>query len=212
MELEELKQAWQSMSRQLEKQNALALQSFKDRGMDKVRHLLRPLRWGQRFQIFAGAVLMLFAAPFWTGNLDNLRFATYGLLLHAYGLMLVLTAARNLYLQSELDTSLPVVELQKRLAALTAWRLREAVLYSVSGCFIWIPLVLTLFALMGADVWVNVPSMVVGMVLSGFACLALIYGLVRVPRLRRALEDSSIGRSMLRTQGLLDEIARFERT
>ena len=73
---------------------------------------------------------------------------------------LVLTAARNLYLQSRLDYGLPVLEIQRRVAELRAWRLREAVLYAATGCLIWVPFLLLLFASVGADVWKNAPQVV----------------------------------------------------
>jgi len=131
--------------------------------------------------------------------------------------MMVLTAARNLELQNRLDHTAPVVEIQRRLAALRYWRLREALIYGVTGCFIWIPLVLVGFELVGADLWVHAPAVVWGFIGSGAACLGLLYGIVRWSRrpgwerLRKALEDSSIGRSVLGTQAMLDELTRFER-
>jgi len=216
MELDEMKRVWQSLNQRMEQQHALSLRLFRDGRLEKVNRRLRPLRWGQRFQIVCGGLLMLLSAAFWSDHTDNFHLMVDGLMLHAYGLLLVLTAARNLYLQSRLDFAAPVVEIQKRLATLWVWRLREAVLYGVTGCFIWIPLVLVLFALVGADVWVYVPSIVVSFLASGVACLGVMYGLIRwsqLPghaRLRAVLLDSSIGRSVRDPQSMLDEIARFE--
>lgn len=217
MELDEMRQAWQALNKRFEQQQTFNLQMFRDDRADKARRRLRPLRWGQGIQIAAGVVLMFLAASFWIDHLDDLHLAAEGLLLHAYGLMLVVTAARNLYLQDRVDFAAPVVEIQKQLAALRQWRLREALLYGITGCFVWIPLVLVLFALLGADVWADVPLVVAGFIASGVACLGLMYGLIRwslLPgraRLRMALMDSSIGRSVLGTQAMLDEIARFEK-
>src|SRR5579872_1609075 len=201
MELDEMKQAWQTLNRRLEEQQALNLQLFRDGKLDKAHRRLRPLRWGQRLQILGGALLMLWAGSFWVDHLDNPHYVVYGLILHLYGLLLVLTAARNLYLQSQLDYSAPVLEIQRRLAALRVWRLKEAVIYGVTGCFMWVPLLFMLFALSGADVWANSPAVVWGNLAAGLGCLALFYGLIawsRRPgwgRLRAALEGSSIGRS-----------------
>lgn len=216
MELDEMKQAWQTLNRRLEEQQALNLQLFRDGKLDKAHRRLRPLRWGQRLQILGGALLMLWAGSFWTAHLDNLHYLVYGLSLHLYGLLLVLTAARNLYLQSRLDYAAPVLEIQRRLAALRVWRLQEAVIYGVTGCFVWVPLLFMLFALSGADVWANSPAVVWGNLAAGLGCLALFYGLIvwsRRPgwgRLRAALEGSSIGRSVRDTQLMLEELARFE--
>jgi hypothetical protein len=216
MELDEMKLAWQQVNRRLEQQQALNLQMFKDNRLDKADKALRPLRRGQIIQIVAGAALMLLFAPYWVAHRSTLHLMAYGLLMHAYGLMLILTAARNLYLQSRLDYVAPVVEIQRRIAALRTWRLREALLYGVTGCFIWIPLLLIGFQAAGADVWVTAPSVVWGNVAAGVACLAVLYGIVhwsRLPgheRFKAALDNSGIGRSVRRTQAMIDEIARFE--
>ena len=217
MELDEMKQAWQSLNHRLAQQHALSLQMFKDGKSDKARKALRPLWWGQLIQIAVGVVLMLQFAPYWVAHRHNLHLMAYGLLMHAYGLMWILTAALNLHLQSRLDYTAPVIEIQRRLAALRTWRLREALLYGVTGCFIWIPLLLIGFAQVGADVWVTARSVVWADVASGMACLVLMYGIVRWSRLpgherfRATLDNTIIGRSVRNTQAMLDEIARFER-
>lgn len=217
MELDDMRQIWQMLDQRLEQQRALSLQIFTDQKRDKARRKLQPLWWGQMIQIVTGIVLMLVFAPYWVAHLGNPHLMIYGLLLHAYGLMFVLTAARNLYLQSRLDYAASVLEIQHRIAALRTWRLREALLYGVTGCFIWIPLILIGFQHLGADVWVAAPWVVWAFIASGVVCLGLMYGLIYwswMPgheRLRTALENSGIGRSVRNTQEMLDEIARFER-
>jgi hypothetical protein len=217
MELDEMKQAWQSLDHRLEQQHALSLQMFRERKFDTARKALHPLWRGQVIQIAVGLVLMLQFAPYWVAHRHNLHLMAYGLMMHAYGLMCVLTAARNLHLQSRLDYAAPVIEIQRRLAALRTWRLREALLYGVTGCFIWIPLVLIGFDHVGADIWVTARLVVWADVASGVACLVLMYGIVRWSRLpgherfRATLDNTIIGRSVRNTQAMLDEIARFER-
>lgn len=217
MELDELKQIWQTLNRRLEEQQVLNLQLLRDGKLEKAHRRLRPLRWGQRLQILGGALLVLWAGPFWAEHLDNGHYLVYGLSLHLYGLLLVVTAARNLYLQSRLDYSASVLEIQQRLVALRVWRLKEAVIYGVTGCFIWVPLLFMLFAEGGADVWASSPAVVWGNLAAGTGCLALFCGLIiwsRRPgweRLRALLEDSSIGQSVRETQVMLEELARFER-
>lgn len=215
MELDDMKQAWKTLNQRLERQHALDLAAFRDGKLDQARRRLRPLWWGQLLQIVAGIFLMLLFAPYWVEHLDSPHLAVYGLLLHVYGLMFILTAARNLHLQ-RFDYGAPVLEIQRRVAALRRWRLTEAVLYGVTGCFMWIPLLLIGFQQLGADLWVTAPSVVWGNMASGVACLAIMYGLIRWSRrpgherFRAALERSSIGRGVLETQSLMDELARFE--
>ena len=55
MELDDFKQAWQSLDRRLEQQHVLSQQLFKDGKLDRTRRGLRPLKLGQGVQILVGA-------------------------------------------------------------------------------------------------------------------------------------------------------------
>jgi hypothetical protein len=216
MELDDMKQAWGLINRRLELQQALNLQMFRDGRIDRAHKALRPLRWGQVLQIVIGSLLMLVFAPYWVSHRHTPHLLVYGLCMHAYGLLFILTAARNLYLQSRLDYVAPVLEIQRRIAALREWRLHEAVLHGVVGCFIWVPLMLLGFQALGADVWVHAPAVVWWNLTAAAACVLLFYGIVRFSRapgrerLKAALDNSAIGRSVRNTQALVEEIARFE--
>jgi hypothetical protein len=216
MELDDMKQAWGLINRRLELQQALNLQMFREGRIDRAHKALRPLRWGQVLQIIIGSLLMLAFARYWVSHRHTPHLMVYGLCMHAYGLLFILTAARNLYLQSRLDYVTPVLEIQRRIAALREWRLHEAVLHGVVGCFIWVPLMLLGFQAMGADVWVHAPAVVWWNLAAAAACVLLFYGIVRFSRapgherLKAALDNSAIGRSVRNTQALVEEIARFE--
>lgn len=218
MELDELKQAWKSLDQRLDQQHTLNLSMFRERRLDDARRRMRPLWWGQVIQIGVGVILMMLFAPYWVARIGTLHLMVYGLLMHVYGLVCVLTAARNLYLQSRLNIDAPVLELQHRVVKLRTWRLWEAMIHGVIWCFLWIPLLLIGFQLLGADLWAVAPSVVWGTLASAAACLGIMYGLIRwsrMPgheRLRRALEHNSIGRSVLKTQTIIEEIARFEQS
>jgi hypothetical protein len=218
MELDDMKASWAVISRRLEQQQALNLHIFKGNILDRANRALRPLKWGQLLQIAAGAYFMLRWGPYWVAHRDVPHLMIYGLCMHAFGLMCVLTAAGNLYLQSRLDYGAPVLEIQRRVAALRRWRLREAVLYCVAGCLIWVPFLLLAFASVGADLWVTAPAVVWWNLAASVACLALFYGLVRFSRLpgreglKAWLDDTVVGHSVRSTQALIDEISRFEGT
>ncbi|TCV93190.1 hypothetical protein EC912_10550 [Luteibacter rhizovicinus] len=216
MELDDMKLAWQALDRRLDRQHALNLRIFRGERLDKVQRGLRPLRWGLVLQIVFGACMMLLFAPFWVTHRNSFHLMLCGLLLHAYGLMYVLSAARNFYLLGRIDYAAPVIDIQKRLADLRAWRLKEALLMGITGCLVWIPFVLVLFKGLGADLWLNAPSVVWWMIASSMVPLVALYGLVwwsRRPgheRFKRALGNSGVGSSINKVQGMLDDIARFE--
>jgi hypothetical protein len=217
MELDEMKSTWQALDRRLGQQHALNLQLFRESMLDKTRRGLRPLILGQMMQIAVGVWVMILFASFWVAHRDSGHLMFCGLLAHAYGLLLVVFAARNLHLINRIDYDAPVVEIQRRLGELRAWRMSiEAPVFAVSGCFIWIPAVLVLFRMAGADVWMNAPSVVWIFIASGFVCLAAVYGVVhwsRRPgreRIRKALDNGNVGSSIRRAQAAAENIARFE--
>jgi hypothetical protein len=215
MELDDFRQAWQSLDLRLEQQQGISLQLFKDGKLDKTRRGLRPLKLGQGVQILVGAMLMLLAAPFWVQHRDTPHLLIYGLLVHGYGLMSILFAARTLYLINRVDYAAPVLAIQKQLGELRAWCIRGSLWFGAVWCLFWIPLLLLFFYWLGADVWVGAPLVVYALIASGFACLGLACGLLRWSRhsrrsrLAKYLEDSFAGFSIRRAQAHLDEVARF---
>lgn len=217
MELDDLKKTWQAFDRKLEQQRTLSLQVIRDGKLAAARRGLRPLWLGQLLQIVAGLCLMLVFAPIWIARVGALHLMVPALLLHAYGLLLVLFAVRTLHLIGCIDYAVPVLRIQRQLAELRRWRTRvEWPLFGIVGCFIWIPLLLVIFSAMGADLWTVNPKYVYWNIASGFACLGFLYGFVRWAQQREnegsgsALEKYASGRSIRRAQEELDSLARFE--
>jgi hypothetical protein len=217
MELDELKGAWQALERKLDRQHALELHNFRTGRLASARRGLWPLVVGQVVQAAAGFALMGVSAPYWVAHWGQWHLVVYGVLLHLYGLMLVLFAGRDLVQVARIDYAAPVLEIQKQLAGLRVQRVRAAAAFAVAGCFVWIPLVLLVFQWLGADLWVHKPAMVGWFLLSGVVAAGATWAVVawsRLPRnagLRRSMHDSAAGRSLARAQGVLDEIARFEK-
>jgi hypothetical protein len=218
MELDELKLAWRTLDRRLEKQNALSLQQFRDGRLDRLQSGLRPLVVGQILQIVAGAVLSVLFGSFWFDHREVPHLLIYGLAVHAYGLLFIVSGARTLNLLRRLDYAAPVLIIQRQLAELRDWRVRvEGPLFAIAGCIAWIPFTLIVLDLGGADVWAHAPGVVYGFIASGVLCLLIFVGLLyraRQPgggRWARSLADSAMGAGIRRAQAQLDEIARFER-
>ncbi|HYJ06519.1 MAG TPA: hypothetical protein VEX43_15390 [Chthoniobacterales bacterium] len=216
-ELDDLKSTWQTLSRNLERQNALTFHQLKESKFTRFRSGFRWLVVGQVLQIICGVLLTIVSARFWINHLGVPHAMIYGISLHVYGIMLIIFAARDLALIHRLDYAAPVLELQKQIAELRQWHLRTALWFGITGCFIWIPLILAFAYSLGADIWVRNRGAIGWLVLSGLVPAALLVGVVlwsRRPgktKLARILEESSVGRSVNRAQALLDEIAQFER-
>jgi hypothetical protein len=216
-ELDDLKRAWQSLDRRVERQEAQSRQRGTQERRARARSGLRPLVIGQLIQAALGLAFALAFASFWVDHLDTPHLAICGALLHAYAVMLLAFAVRDLAMIKRIDYAAPVLEIQKRLANLRAWRLRAGLWFAVAGCFMWTPLLILAFYWMGVDLWVVKPVMVWLYVASSFACLGLSYALLRFSRrpgkerLAKALHDSSVGRSLARALAAVAEVERFER-
>lgn len=218
MELDEMKSAWLALDRRLERQEALNLNAFRDNRLDRLRATLRPLLIGQVIQIIAGVLLALLFAPFWVEHLDTPHLLLTGLALHAYALMFIVFAARDLYMIQRVDYSAPVLEIQRRLAELRAWRVRVAPVFGAVGCLIWVPFLLWLFEVaFDVDVYALHPEVVYVFIAAGLGFLGvmlLAMRWMRNPRRARftqILEDSMAGRAIAKAQRFVDEVASFAR-
>ena len=217
MELDDLKLAWQSLDRRLAEQHALNLHVFKETKLAQAKSKLRPLMIGQVLQLLAGVAICLLFAPFWIEHIGTPHFLISGVLLHAYGIMFIALAVRELILIGQIDYAAPVLVIQKQLAELRRWRIRIAPLFGVTGCFIWIPLMLVIFNWLGADLWVKAPQVVYWCFANGFVGLGILLAIRKWSQHQRhvnfgkAEDDSIVGRSLQRAECVLAEIASFER-
>ncbi len=98
MELDELKHAWQALGRQLERQEAIQWQLLRERKLERVRHGLRPLVWGQVLQMLLGLGLIALGVACWTGNAGVPGLFWSGVLVHAFGVAHVALAPQGLVL------------------------------------------------------------------------------------------------------------------
>lgn len=216
--LDDLKTAWQALDRKLERQHRLSLHQIKEIELPKLRGGLRPLVVGQIIQTVLGLVLALFAGGFWFDHIGTPHLMIYGLILHVYGIMMMVFAIRDLVLIQAVDYGAPVLTIQKQLAELRAWRLRAGIWLAAAGCLVWVPGLLVLFYFLGADLWVHKPEVVYWNVVSSLVCLGLCAGVFwwsRRPgqeRFAKSLRDSSIGKRITRAQEMAAEIDRFEDT
>ncbi|MGI8432254.1 MAG: hypothetical protein ACR2MW_08200 [Chthoniobacterales bacterium] len=216
-ELDDLKATWQTLNRNLERQHALAFHQFRENKLSRFRSGFRPLVFGQIVQILCGVALAVLGGSFWVDHLGVAHLMIYGLTLHAYGIMMIIFAARDLFIIRRFDYAAPVLDLQKQIAELRRWHLRAGLWFGIAGCFIWIPAMLMLFYRLGADVWAHNPSVVGWFVVSALVCLAIFAAIVLISRrpgrekFARGLDNSAAGSTVRRAQNLLEEVAQFER-
>lgn len=199
MELDDMKLAWTELDRRVA---SLEVATAARGAVTGVRAELRPLRWGQAVQAVLGLVLAIAAGAFWFDHREAPGPLVAGLLLHAYGLSMVIAAVRNLVLAARASDDAPVVALQRRVAELRAWRLREGRWFGIVGCFMWVPMIVWAFALLGVDIVAVRPGFIALNLLVAAVCLAaylIVARWVKMPE----------GAAVRRAQARLDEVARF---
>jgi hypothetical protein len=219
MELDEMKQAWQELSVRLDRQHAMNLQIFRDGQSDRLRRRLRPLVWGQAAQMALGIAIMLWGIRFWSTHAHVWQAMACGIAVQAFGTLGIIFPARVLSLVQAIDYTAPVLEIQRRVARLRAWRVNvEAPVFAVLGSIIWIPVMLMLIQYdmdrAGVDLWSRLTGTLPWLLLCGAASLAVVaiaYAVVRWLGYRRWLEDSFASGAVKRAEIMLEEIARFER-
>lgn len=216
MDIDELKLAWQSLDRKLDRQNALAFQHFKDGRVRTMRARLRPLLFGQLAQCVIGAGLVVFAARTWVTHWDHLPLRVAGLVVHVYGVLVVIAGARTVHLVRQLDYAAPVVGLQRQFAELRAWYVRTGAAIGLVWWFMWMPFMMMLVALAGVDMWTRAPGVFSLGTAIGVAGSLLTWMVQRWSRrpgwawLAASNEEAMTGASLRRAGLVLEEIRRFE--
>lgn len=218
MELDELKSAWQILDHRLETSNRLQLQAFRERKLDQLKRRLRPLFWGQVAQIVLGALVLLSAVGFWTNHHQDVSMLLSGIVLHAYGVVMIMTAGITLGRMRAIDHSSPVMALQKQLASLRRFYILSGLWAGLPWWFLWMPIMAMLVkAGTGVNMFVRAPSVFVIGTIIGVLGLAATWAFHRWsrnpshPHRTKAVEDSITGRSLRSAQAVLDEIAAFEK-
>ncbi|MBP7779829.1 MAG: serine/threonine protein kinase [Acidobacteria bacterium] len=216
MDIDDLKLAWQSLDRRLERQNELAFQRFKDDRVRRARWRLWPLYGGQVAQGLIGAALVVAAVTVWVRHWDLVHLRVAGLLMHAYGIGVIAVSGRTLWFITRIDYAAPVVAIQRQLGELRQWYALSGLLIGLAWWLLWMPFMMVAVGLLGVDMWRRAPDVFVLGTIIGVAGLLLTWGLYRVSRrprwawLAAQMDESMAGASLRRAQAVLDEVRRFE--
>ena len=227
---DELKLAWQALDRRLERQHALEFAAFRRTRLLDVRGALRPLVAGQIAQAALGALMIVWFAMFWSEHRAETHFLWMGVLGQLWATALTGVAVAELAAIWRIDYAAPVLAIQKRIAELRARRVRLAPFFVITGCAMWLPVTLVVFRqLSGAERWAERPELVawfawaeqpevlvwlLANVVAVPALLVLLLRWLRDPRrarVKQRVEDEFAGRSVVRAESMLAEIAEFER-
>lgn len=219
MELDELRQAWQTLGHTLERQQHLQWQLLREHRLDRVRGQLRPLLWGQVLQLLLGIALIVLGVACWTRNTDVPGLLASGLLVHAFGVMTAVMAAMTITFSASIDYSAPVLGIQKKMATLLRLQALNSGLCGAPWWIMWLPVVLAFAGLGDVDPAAGTPAWIAASLGVGIAGLlgTWAWSAWRTKRAARAPAEGAGCRShdgsdgIRRGQRLLDELARFER-
>ena len=216
MELDDMKAAWLTLDRRLETQAAMNLQMYKEGKLDKARQGLRPLVWGQVLQMVLGGMISLWAVGFWTQHRDVRHLLIAGLLVHVYGISMIVLGAVMQVLIGRIDYAAPVLAIQRQLAQLRKVYVRGGLLIGLPWWLIYIPFMEVFFkSEFDADLYVNAPEFIGISIAIGIVGLVLTYVVYRWiakrPSWAKRVEDSSAGRGLNQAQSYLDQITQFEK-
>ncbi|MEN1939786.1 hypothetical protein WCE39_01590 [Luteimonas sp. MJ174] len=213
MELDELKQAWQALGRQLEHHDGIQLQIHRERRLDAARRGLRPLVWGQVLQAALGVALVVLGVACWTRNLDVPGLLAAGIAVHAFGLVNIVFAAITIALATRIDYGASVLDIQRQLARLLRVHGLGAAICGLPWWIMWVLVVVAVAGLGdvraagGTPGWITLS---LGAGIAGLIATAL-YAWLRPPRMDDpAAPRCDGGDGIRRSRRILDEVAGFE--
>ena len=217
MELDEFKSAWQTLDQRLQLNNALKLHELRERTLAKTRSNLRPLFWGQIAQILLfGVPCILLAALLWMSKPAFASVIVAGVVLHAYGVLVILGAGMVLGQLAKIDHTAPVMEIQKQLARTRTLYVRSGLVAGLPWWFMWVVMLMVLVGLGDVDLLATAPWLVwggLGIGVVGLFATFWFYRWARRPErasLGRRMDNSLTGDSLRKAIAQLQEVQRFE--
>lgn len=218
MELDDLKQAWQTIDRRLEKHNDLQFALYRGGKLVSMRSQLRPLVWGQAIQMLFGVLVVVLSAIFWGQHREELHLLIAGVAMHIYGVATIIASGITLGALSRIDYAAPVLTMQKQLARVRRLYVLSGMCVGLPHWLLWVPMVMMFFkAAFGADLYLNMPYFVwINLGVGAAGLMATLWfhrwsHSSKRPRLAKFAEDSLTGSSLRKAQSVLDEIGQFER-
>ena len=138
--------------------------------MDRVRLNLRPLCRGQIFQILIGVALIVLGAQCWAQNTNIVHRLVNGIIVHAYGIIVIGAAAHVLTRIGRMDYTKPVSEIRESLNRVRKARLLTGPVIGLPWWLMWLPVAVA----MGFDVvmhpgcfWISLAVGIPGIAITG---------------------------------------------
>ena len=216
MELDELKSAWQSVVQEQQTLKHVTATLVAERNRSRLERVLTPLFKWQVAQIVMGVVLAGVGGQFWIPRMDEPVLFASGLIVHAYGIALIINGLRVVLRYREIDFSAPVIALQRSVARLERSYVISGWILGLPWWLLWIPMAIVLMTLIGVDVWRGEASgwltvnIVVGLIGMGITVAAYFWARRSTrPGVQKRLGRLVRGASLDQAQALLAEVDAF---
>jgi hypothetical protein len=204
MELDELKTAWAELERRLEERDRQVTEMQRHTALLGAQSRLRLVTRGQIMQLLIGVLLAVWGGSTWVDDWGRWHLVMYGLGVHAYGLVLLATAAVQLVQVAAIDYSRPVAIVQRGIVDLKRARVRSERLLLAVGGVGWVPITFLIAHHAGMDIWATRPSNVLANLGVGLAIsITLLWASARYPAW---LERSAQGKHLADIERDLDEM------
>ena len=174
-------------------------------GMEAMRAQLGPVSAGLKVQLAVAALLVLWSGNYWVSHLGETPLVVYGVIVHLYGLAVLISSILRLSQLAAIDHRAPVGKIQAQLAAIRRLRVGSERLLLLSGFVVWVPVVLISLNAVGFDVWNASSTVVVCNVLASLGLGVLAAWLTT--RFRGAFERDAAGRGLREAEAELSGLA-----
>lgn len=218
MELDDLKSTWQQLEHELEAQRRITTALVAEGNSRRLERHLRTLFTWQVVQIVVGVLLAAIGGQFWVPRMDEPILFVSGLIVHAYGIALIINGCRVVLRYRQIDFGAPVTALQKSIAQLEHSYVISGWILGLPWWLLWIPIAIVAMTLFGVDVlrgdaagWLTA-NIVGGLIGMGLTVVAYFWAKRSTrPGVRARLARLVRGASLQRARELLADIEAFER-
>lgn len=218
MDSNEMKLAWQELNRRLDRQEAVISGQLQMTQLKRARFALWPLFAGQLLQILFGIAFILLGTATWRLDAGIPHILVSGVVMHVYGVVLIILAGVLLGRMQKIDYSAPVTSIQLQLAGLRVLYIRCGMGAGLPWWVLWVPFSIAMSAaIFGVDMYARMPLALNVAIAFGFVGLLGTWVFHRWSLhpsragLRARLDDNATGSALRKARACVDEIAAFEK-
>jgi len=155
-ELDRLQAAWAALDQRLDRLDLRLADATRGQHLHDLKRTLRPLGWGQTLQIVAGLLVIAVAVPVWQRYSGVPHVLAAALIMHAYGVAMIILGGLTLGRMAAVDFAAPVTDLDRSVLAIETTYVRGSTALGLAWWLLWIPFATVVFAHLGADFAANV--------------------------------------------------------